>query len=169
QLRHDQIPCLLLTNHGTPRPDGRTRRGMVDPGRGGLQGPHPRPVRGAGQPLLLHRTIVGRRCDRPRRHPRRARHGPVRLPPHPPGAGELRRLPAVRNPCPRYHAIARSHTYPHASWSPTGLRSRCASFAPCSTWASVRPPCTPTPTARPHTPSPPTWHCGWITTWTPRR
>ena len=81
----------------TVRRDG-TRgqgRGVVGRGRGVLQGADPRPVRAPGLPLLLHRPAVGRRRDRPRRHPPRPRHGPGRGLPRPDPRAVLRHLPDV--------------------------------------------------------------------------
>ena len=88
-------------------------------------------------PLLRHRPAVGRRDHRPGRHPRRARAGPRRRRRRTAGRRPLRRLPDVTgdglpsSPC----------------WSPTVVRSPCASSAPCGPWASERSRSTPTPTA----------------------
>ncbi len=82
------------------------RRGVAGRGRGGLQGADPRAVRGPGQPVLLHRPAVGRRRDRPGRHPHGARAGlsaacanaPLR------DRVRLRRLPDVR-PRPMFDTV----------------------------------------------------------------
>ena len=56
-----------------------TVRSPQRPGAGGaVQGPDPGPVRGPGPPVLLHRAALGRRRDRPPRHPHGPRPGPVR-------------------------------------------------------------------------------------------
>ena len=59
-----------------------------------LQGADPRSVRASGLALLLHRAALGRRGDRPPRHPPGARHGAPPPPSTDPGS-LLRRLPDV--------------------------------------------------------------------------
>ena len=64
----------------TVRRDGLEARGeeWSRRGRGGVQGADPGHVRAPGLAVLLDRPALGRRRDRPRRHPPRARHGPRR-------------------------------------------------------------------------------------------
>ena len=68
---------------------------MTAGGGGGVQGADPRAVRAPGQPVLLDGPAVGRRRDRPRRHPNRARPGAFGRRPRAARAGLLRRLPDV--------------------------------------------------------------------------
>ena len=81
----------------TVRRDGLEAGGeiVVGRGRGGLQGADPGSVRASGLALLLHRAALGRRGDRPPRHPPGAGHGaPDRRRSRDPGS-LLRRLPDV--------------------------------------------------------------------------
>ena len=81
----------------TVRRDGLEARGeeWSRRGRGGLQGPDPRHLRAPGLAVLLHRTALGRRRHRPRRHPPRARHGPRRRRERADPRAVLRHLPDV--------------------------------------------------------------------------
>src|SRR3954462_10518138 len=69
---------------------------MVHRGRRGVQGPDPRAVRGAGQPVLLDGAAVGRRRHRPGRHPHGARPRALDRGQRAPVRCQLRRLPDVR-------------------------------------------------------------------------
>ncbi len=62
----------------------------------GVQGPDPRPVREPGPPLLRLGTAVGRRRDRPRRHPHRPGPRPVGSTQRADPGDALRRVPDVR-------------------------------------------------------------------------
>src|SRR3569833_252617 len=64
--------------------------------RRGVQGPDPRAVRGAGQPVLLDGAAVGRRRDRPGGHPHGARPRALGRGQRAPVRCQLRRLPDVR-------------------------------------------------------------------------
>ena len=80
------------------RPSRRNRgqgRRVECRGRGGVQGPDPRPVRAPGLAVLLHRAALGRRRDRPGRHPPRPRHGPGRRGQRAHTRTQLRHLPDV--------------------------------------------------------------------------
>ena len=104
-------------------------------------------VRAAGLALLLDRTPVGRRSDRPRRHPAGARHGTGRRVARPDAGAVVRRLQDVaRWNCAR-------------SWSPTVARSRCGCSAPAAVSASARSRSTPTSTPTPRTSWRPTSPC----------
>ena len=84
----------------TVRRDGIEARGeeWSRRGRGGLQGPDPRPVRAPGLALLLDRPALGRRHHRPRGHPTGAGHGPRRRGQRPDPGALLRHLPDVGTP-----------------------------------------------------------------------
>ena len=106
-------PRFLLTvaqraDLGDGRRAGRDRAGRrsaaTGRGRGGVaaeeeafKAPIREQYETAGPPVLRHGPAVGRRRDRPRRHPHRARPGPVASPRTPRSADvRLRRLPDVR-------------------------------------------------------------------------
>ena len=63
--------------------------------RGRVQAAHPRPVRAAGAPVLRQRPALGRRRDRPRAHPPRARAGALGEPERADSGCEVRHLPHV--------------------------------------------------------------------------
>src|SRR5699024_9412746 len=60
---------------GATQHDRGTRWGMVRCGGGGVQRAYSRTVRTAGEPVLFHGTVVGRRGDRPCRHSNRCGTG----------------------------------------------------------------------------------------------
>ena len=132
-----------------------TVRGEMTAGGGrGVQGADPRAVRTPGQPVLLDRPAVGRRCDRSRRHQNRAgagafggRAGAARV-------GLLRRVPDVSR--------MSSHELSTPFWLPTAARSPCGSSARCARWVSARSRCSATPTPAPGTSPRPTsrWPSG---------
>ena len=68
-------PASVLADRPA-RPARGARRHWTRRGRGRLQGPDRRAVRGAGQPLLLDRPALGRRHHRPGRHPHRRSASP---------------------------------------------------------------------------------------------
>src|SRR6267154_3082567 len=68
---------------------------MASRGRGTVPAADPRAVRRSGQSLLFDRTAVGRRRDRPARHPPRPRPRAGGQRQRPVGAGRLRHLPDV--------------------------------------------------------------------------
>src|SRR5690606_32003084 len=84
--------------HRQAGPAGGPRRGVVRRGGGRLQGPDPRPVRGAGQRLLRDGPAVGRRCDRPDGDPAGPGPGPDRVRQRTTEWPSVRRLPDVRGP-----------------------------------------------------------------------
>ena len=94
-----------------------TVRGEMTAGGGrGVQGADPRPVRGAGQPLLLDRPAVGRRRHRSRRHQNGSGPGAV-------GGRATRRW----NRCPTASSGCERDVHAEFStpcWSPTAGRSR---------------------------------------------
>ena len=98
----------------TVRRDGLEARGEEWPAEDeeAFTAPDPRPVRDPGPPLLRHRPAVGRRRDRPRRHPHRARPGPVRLRQRAPRGGRLWRLPDVTGRSFRAIALPRASVCP---------------------------------------------------------
>ena len=71
------------------------RAEMTPDGGGRIQGADPRAVRTPGQPVLLHRTALGRRGDRSGRHQNRSRAGAFGGRTGTAGAGLLRRVPDV--------------------------------------------------------------------------
>ena len=73
----------------------RPRGEMTAGGGGRIQGADPRAVRIPGQPVLLHRTALGRWRDRPCRHQNRSRAGAFGGWTSTAGAGLLRRVPDV--------------------------------------------------------------------------
>lgn len=94
-LRDGRRAGGLGPRHRQARPDRGRGPGVAGRGRGGLQGPGPRAVRGAGQRLLRHGAAVGRRGHRPDGDPAGAGTGPDRVRERPAGRLGLRHLPYV--------------------------------------------------------------------------
>jgi 3-methylcrotonyl-CoA carboxylase beta subunit len=88
----EQAASVLST---VKRDGGGQGRDLGGRGRGSLQGPDPRPLRGRGRPLPRHGAAVGRRDHRPGPDPRRAGPGDQRQPECPDPRDHLRRLPDV--------------------------------------------------------------------------